>query len=112
MKNSADPKIVQILFEMADEDSSGLITLEEFKRFFGVEEIEDMKAFDEKNNTWLKSLLVDVELGVLNSGKSAQFIFSFKKREMPLKDFRERLKLIKFDESKHPNFGGPFLELI
>lgn len=71
MKNSADLKIVEILFNMVDEDSSGLISLEEFKRFFGVEEIEDMKVFNEKNNTWLKALLVDIELGVLNSGKSA-----------------------------------------
>ena len=54
MKNSADLKIVEILFEMVDEDSSGLISLEEFKQFFGVEEIEEMKVFNEKNNTWLE----------------------------------------------------------
>lgn len=31
---------------------------------------------------------------------------------MTTKDFRERLKRIKFDESKHPNFSEQFLELV
>jgi hypothetical protein len=97
---------------MVDEDGSGLISLQEFKQYFNVEEIDDLKKLEEKNKTWLKKLLVDIELAVYDSGKSAQYIFAYHKLRMKNKEFTERLKRIKFNSSKHPQFEKEFMQEI
>jgi hypothetical protein len=64
LKRSATKTPAKVLFDMIDEDGSELVSLTEFKLYFGVEEIEEMEKLTKKNDSWLKPLLVDIEMAV------------------------------------------------